>query len=115
MAFSILAVSLGILFQIYSKGAQSARLAYDYANALTIAQSRLANIGIEAQPDIGVYESGNEKFHWIIRVRATEDDPDLEKDHKLIKRDIEVEVSWESKGKIRSVKLNTLKLFPVHT
>lgn len=111
VAFSILAVSLGILFQIYSKGAYSARLANDYANAVTIAQSRLSNIGIESLPDVGIYEDSNEKYYWVTRIKAVEDQIESEERLKLIKREVEVEVSWQSKGRIRSVKLNTLKLF----
>ncbi len=111
VAFSILAVSLGILFQIYSKGAYSARLADDYANAITIAQSRLSNIGIESLPDVGIYEDSNERFNWVTRVKPVEDLDEGDERHKLIKREVEVEVSWQSKGGIRSVKLNTLKLF----
>ena len=112
VAFSILAVSLGILFQIYSKGAYSARLADEYANAVTIAQSRLSNVGIESLPDVGIYEDNNEKFHWVTRVKAVEEVNEWEQRLKLIKREVEVEVSWQSKGGIRSVRLNTLKLFP---
>jgi len=113
VAFSILAVSLGILFQIYSKGAQSARLADDYANAVIIAQSHLSNIGIETYPEIGVYEDNNEKYHWITRVSSGEDNSGLENIHKLTRRHIEIEVSWNSMSTTRSIKLNTLKLFPV--
>lgn len=111
VAFSILAVSLGILFQIYSKGAYSARLADEYANAVTIAQSRLSIVGIESLPDVGIYEDNNEKFHWVTRVKAVEEVNEWEQRLKLIKREVEVEVSWQSKGGIRSIKLNTLKLF----
>ncbi len=111
VAFSILAVSLGILFQIYSKGAYSARLADDYANAIVIAQSRLSNIGIESLLDVGIYEDSNERFDWVTRVKPVEEEDEGDKRHNLIKREVEVEVSWQSKGGIRSVKLNTLKLF----
>ena len=106
VAFSILAVSLGILFQIYSKGAYSARLADDFNDAVTIAQSRLSNIGIESIPDVGIYEDSNEKFRWVTRVN------EWEQRLKLIKREVEVEVSWHSRRGLHSVKLNTLKLFP---
>ena len=112
VAFSIFSVSLGIIFQIYSKGAQSARLADDYANAVMIAQSRLATIGIETFPDDGVYEDNNEKYYWITRVSSDENDTGLEETHKVIKRNIEIEVYWQSMNKERSIKLNTSKLFP---
>jgi len=112
VAFSIFAVSLGIIFQIYSKGAQAARLSDEYANAVIIAQSRLSNIGVESFPDVGVYEDNNEKYHWITRVSSNESNIRLEETHKLIKRDIEIEIYWQSMNKTRSIKLNTSKLFP---
>lgn len=113
VAFSIFTVSLGIIFQIYSKGTQSARLADDYANAVIIAQSRLSNIGIETFPDIGVYEDNNEKYRWVTRVSSGEDNIELESTYKLVKRSIEIEVIWDNMNKSRSIKLNTSKLFPV--
>ena len=114
VAFSIFAVSLGILFQIYSKGAHSARLSDEYATAIVIAQSKLDAIGIETIPDIGVYEDSDERFRWITRVSSDNDDSDyLIERHKLVKSNIEVEVLWENKSKTRSVKLNTKKLLPV--
>ena len=42
-----------------------------------------------------------------------EDVNEWEERLKLVRREIEVEVSWQSKGRIRSVKLNTLKLVPI--
>ena len=113
MAFSIMAISLGILFQIYSNGAYSARLADDYTRAIMIAESRLSNIGIESLPGVGIYEDSNEKFRWVTRVKPVGDVNEWEERLKLIKREVEVEVSWQSKGRIRSVKLNTLKLVPI--
>ncbi len=112
VAFSIFAVSLGIIFQIYSKGAKSAILANDYADAIIIAQSQLANIGVETQLDNGVYENNYEKFHWVTRAQSIiDDDYDFETRHKIIKSDIEIEVFWKSQGRTHSVKLSTLKLF----
>ena len=42
MAFFITAMSLGVLYQIYAKGATALDLARDYASALSIAESKLA-------------------------------------------------------------------------
>ena len=112
VAFSIFAISISILFQLYSKGAQSARLSDDYANAVIIAQSRLSNIGVESFPEVGVYEDDNDKYRWITRVSSDEDNTGLEEVHKLIKRNVEIEVFWESMSKTRSIKLNTSRLFP---
>lgn len=47
VAFSIFTVSLGVLFQIFSKGTRAAMLGDEYSQAIIIAQSRLASFGIE--------------------------------------------------------------------
>ncbi|MCZ6804303.1 MAG: prepilin-type N-terminal cleavage/methylation domain-containing protein [Proteobacteria bacterium] len=114
VAFSIFALSLGVIFQIYSTGARSTMLSDEYTRAIIIAQSKLASIGIEEMPDIGEYTGvENDKYQWITRVRvAEEDNIDLETRFDIIKREIEVEVNWDSLGKTRSIKLNTIKLIP---
>ncbi len=47
VAFAILAVSLGVLYQIFSGGAQRASLLQEYAHALSLAESKLARLGTE--------------------------------------------------------------------
>lgn len=47
IAFSILAVSLGILLKIFSTGVTTARVADDYTNAVQIANNLIAKTGVE--------------------------------------------------------------------
>ena len=51
-AFSIFALSLGVIFQIYSTGARSTVLSDEYTRAVIIAQSKLASIGVEGHERI---------------------------------------------------------------
>lgn len=115
VAFSIFAMSLGVIFQIYSTGARSTILSDEYTRAVIIAQSKLAGIGIEETQENG--ESNgieNDKYQWITRLHPTEDDDsELEINFGLVKRHVEVEIRWQSRGKSRSIKLNTIKLIPV--
>ena len=115
VAFTIFASSLGVLFQIYSTGARSTVLSNEYTRAVIIAQSRLASIGVEETPDIGEYTGAeNDKYRWTTRIwPAVDEDSDLEINFHIIKREIEVEVNWDSLGKIRSLKLNTIRLIPI--
>lgn len=114
VAFSIFALSLGVIFQIYSTGARSTVLSDEYTRAVIIAQSKLASIGVEETPDIGEYTGAeNDKYQWTLRIQPADDeDIDLETNFDIIKREIEVEVTWDSLGNTRSIKLNTLKLMP---
>lgn len=116
VAFSIFALSLGVIFQIYSTGARSTALSDEYTRAVIIAQSKLASIGLDETHDIGEYSGAeNDKYQWITRIGevADDDDIDLETNFRMLKREVEVEVSWDSLGKTRSIKLNTIKLIPV--
>jgi len=114
VAFSIFTVSLGILFQIFSKGTRAAILSDEYTRAVFIAQSRLASSGIEGDLDDGEY-SGKENsiYHWTTTIRTHDDSDVLRSIYRLSEREIEVIVNWNSRGKERSVKLNTLKLIPI--
>ena len=113
VAFSIFTVSLGILFQIFSKGTNAARLGDEYTQAVFIAQSRLASIGIESNPDIGEYRGReNNNFHWVMTVRPYDPNEDLLSDYGIAKREIEITVNWKSQGRNRSVNLNSIRLIP---
>lgn len=48
VAFSILALSMGTLMQIFSGGLRNVGLSEDYARAVAIAETQLAGAGIEA-------------------------------------------------------------------
>jgi general secretion pathway protein I len=115
VAFSIFALSLGVIFQIYSTGARATMLSDEYTRAIIIAQSRLASIGLEETSDVGEFTGlENNKYQWIARVSSTEDeDSMLETNFKIVKRKVEVEIVWDSRGKSRSIKLNTIKLIPI--
>lgn len=115
VAFSIFSLSLGVIFQIYSTGARSTVLSDEYSRAVIVAQSKLAGIGIDELSDNGE-SSGveNNKYHWNTYIRTPDDDyGTLETKFRIVKREVEVEVSWDSLGKTRSIKLSTLKMIPV--
>jgi general secretion pathway protein I len=108
VAFSILTVSLGVLFQIFSKGTSAVILGNEYSQAIIIAQSRLASAGIE-----GEYSGEeNETYRWTTTIRPYDSGDDLETNFGISRREIEIVVDWYSQGKKHSVKLNTLKLIP---
>lgn len=65
VAFSILALSMGTLMQIFSGGLRNVGLSEDYARAVAIAEDQLVAIGIELPliPGESRGELG-EKFRW---------------------------------------------------
>ena len=109
IAFSILAVSLSILLNIFSLGVTTAGVAEDYTAAVQIAESLMAKTGVEKPLQAG--ESAgvvHDRYHWQIIVQpfvlASEPVDTTTLNTALFK--VKVTVSWNT----REVKLVTLKL-----
>lgn len=111
MAFFITVASLGILFEIYAKGVTSAVLANEYASALSIAESRLAEVSNDTAMR-NLEHAGTEEGRYDWEIRAT--------DYLIANRDegaptsyslvlVDVSVHWQSQGKSHGIDLRTLK------
>lgn len=117
IAFSILAVSLGILLRIFSTGVMTAQVADDYTNAVQIANNLLAKTGVEkplkVSEEIGVE---NDVYHWRVRVNPqTFVSPELDLRGLPIEVfKVNVLVWWGDgiKTDDRVLELNTLKIAP---
>ncbi|MEQ1528054.1 MAG: prepilin-type N-terminal cleavage/methylation domain-containing protein [Methylococcales bacterium] len=70
IAFSILALSLGILLKIFSAGVNTAVVAEEYSAAVQIAESVIAKTGLETRLQPGE-SSGveNDKYKWWVSVQ----------------------------------------------
>ena len=112
VAFSIAAISLAILFQIYAKGVAAATLGEEYTQAIAVAESRLAETGQSEDINDG-QRSGREgdKYSWTVITTDYIEEQESEYQTPFELKHVEVEVSWDSRGKTRSIKLNTLKPF----
>ena len=115
VAFSIFAVSLGLILQIYSKGATSARLTEEYTNAVIIAQSKLASVstlGTEIdfldEEVIDIYTVNTE----LSEVELESNTLTNKFNSSMVRTWNEVNVRWESLQQSRSITLKTLRLFP---
>ena len=117
IAFSILAVSLGILMKIFSSGITTAQVADDYANAVQISNNLIAKTGIEKPLKIGE-ETGveNNFYHWRVRVNPkTFSSPELDlRDLPVEVFNVNVLVWWgdDENTDDRVLELNVLKLAP---
>jgi len=75
VAFSILALSLGVLMQIFSGSLRNTEVTHDQAQAVMLAQSLLASAGVEAPlspGETGGVQTG--KYRWLLRVRPFPDE-----------------------------------------
>ena len=116
VAFSILAISLGILLKIFSSGVNTAMIAEDYTVATQIAESLMAKTGIEEPLAVGE-SSGTEveKYHWRVSVENSSNLADVEEEIEddLSLLAVRVTVQWGDEGRNqRTVELNTVKTGP---
>jgi len=119
IAFSILALSLGILLKIFTTGVNTAQVAEDYTVAVQIAESLMAQAGVTAPLQPGE-NSGvdQQKYQWLMSVtpytlsfaNVTDKDAD-EPPVKLFK--VTVVVSWGDDD--RQLELTKLKLAPAES
>ena len=113
VAFTILAMLLGALFQVFSGGLRAARSGDQYTRATVIAQSRLASLGVEQPLREGVSSgTDDDPYHWRVTVSPYLDDQILVVDHVLQPLTVHVEVFWEEGGSARSVSLTSILLGP---
>ena len=114
IAFSILAISLGILLKIFSAGINTAVVAEDYTAAVQIAESLMAKTGLESPLQAGE-DSGteNDKYEWQVLVTPYLFNPDNLDEMTITTTlfKVKVIVNWDiEKTKSRQIELTTLKL-----
>ena len=109
VAFSIATLALGVIFQIYAKGTTAVVRAGDYAHAVAIAESRLAESGLPGAAEIAPGSGTDGKFAWDVRRDDYAGETLGDSSSPLRLAEIEIDVRWQERGKSRSVRLVTLK------
>ena len=121
VAFTLLAVAMGVLMQIFSSGVNGATLADRYAKATMYAESKLAGVGVEAElKEGGSSGKFDDDFSWNLLVRPYQDPfpkeasvLDFEKLMPTQLYEIELKVSFTADDRReRVVNLSTLRLGP---
>lgn len=114
VAFAILALILGVVFEAIGGGARNARLAEEYTVATLWAKSTLAAFGVEK--DLVAGESQGRlpgPYRWRGRVTAVEESKRIsatKEEPRLY--DIRLTVEWGDGRHGRSVSLGTQRLAP---
>lgn len=117
VAFSILAIALGILLNIFSSGVETAAVAEEYTSAVQIAETLMARTGVESALQPGQTAGiENDKYSWQVSIAPYEltlEDFDARSLPAALFM-VTVNVSWgdgASNGNHqREVELTTLKL-----
>jgi len=111
IAFSILAFSLGILLNIFSGGLRRTLVSEEYQQAVTIAQSILAKVGIEEELQEGEKQGEiQEKYLWTQNIQAFGDEELDPETMNITPYQVTVTVEWQAGINNRQVELITLRL-----
>ena len=112
IAMMILALSLTVIFRIFSSGLRNIGIASDYSHAVMVAESVLAATGVTETLESGE-TSGRlfEKYLWVRSVTPYQpNDEPASDDPPVSAYRVSVTVEWSAKGVTRSFDLNTLRL-----
>ncbi len=110
VAFSILAVSLGILLKIFSSGIHTAVIAENYTVATQIAESLMAKTGVETPLTEGEMSGvEDETYHWQVSIGQLSE-PMVEEELMARLLVVQVIVKWgEDETNSRFIELNTVR------
>jgi len=109
VAFTIASTALVIIYQIYSKGVHSALLGKEYTLAVTIAESRLDELGTTLALDTPHHIGSDlDKYNWEIHIEDyPRNDQDLVTGFRL--KSVTIDVYWGSDLSQRAITLHSLK------
>ena len=112
VAMMVLAMSLTVLFRIFSGGLRNVEVAAEYSRAVIIAETKLAEAGIAA--DLAPGESfGMEhgRFHWRRTVEDYRPFDSIDSDSSPIAAyQVTIAIEWEHRGRMREISLSTIRL-----
>ena len=113
VAFSILALSLGVLLNIFSTAMRGVGLGEEYSKATSLLDARLAALGSEIPVESGS-QSGSEgegpEYRWQITLSPYGEVDQFQALGELELFQVDVEVTWEAGGGQRRIAVSTLRL-----
>jgi general secretion pathway protein I len=113
VAFSILALALGVIMQVFSRSLISTRTSDQYAEAADVAESVMALAGTEI-PLQPVNDSGEVKgYTWRMQIAEYAPQELIEPPEDLLPYLITVDVEWSAGERVQVLRLATLRLAPV--
>ncbi|MBF0310863.1 MAG: prepilin-type N-terminal cleavage/methylation domain-containing protein [Magnetococcales bacterium] len=111
ISFSIMTIAMLVLFQGFSITLQNVETTVNYRQALHIAESRLAVVGMEVPLLAGEYSGDIVPFQWHLRIAPRESEEMYSEKQAVALFQVEVTVHWIDPGhKEQSVTLTTVRL-----
>jgi general secretion pathway protein I len=117
VAFSILAIFLGVLLNIFSGGLRGVELTAQHARATQLAEQVLTLAGREIPLVPGAMEGADDEYHWRIAIEPyypplADWQPD-QVPFQLYR--VSVLITWGDWPRVRQFALNSLRLAPAET
>lgn len=111
VALSVLAISLGITYQVFSSALRGSTLADDYAQASMYADSHLAEIGKKVHLLPGVTEgSYNQRYSWKLEVQSLDGSSSRSIIESVKRYQVVLNVYWHARKRQRSIRATTFRL-----
>lgn len=113
VAFAILALSLGVLLQIFSKAMATTAVSETYAQAVALAEAKLNAVGSDVPLEEGVHSGEPERgMDWIVYVEPyqAQDWPAVDPPFQPYR--VTAVASWPSTTGTRRVALRSIRLGP---
>lgn len=111
VALSVLAISLGVTYQVFSSALRSSTLADDYAQASMYADSHLADIGRKVHALPAVSEgSYNERYSWKLEILPLDGSNSRALVETVKRYQVVLNVYWRANTGQRSIRATTFRL-----
>ncbi len=111
VAFAILALSLGVLLQIFSRAMNVTAVSGDYSRAVALAESKLNDVGAAIPLEAGVHSGEPEDgMDWIVNIEPYQPEGWLGEDPPLQPYRVTAVASWPGTRGTRRVALRSLRL-----
>jgi general secretion pathway protein I len=115
VAFAVLSLTLGVLFEVFSTGMRTATVSSDYNEAARIADSLLNEYAVTGADRLGDFEGRVEDgpYRWEVRVALLDVEAiGLSEPVGVEPVSISARVSWPAREGERHVTLDTIRLVP---
>ena len=110
-AFSVLAISLGVLMQIFSRATLSTVTTLQYSEAASLAESLLGTVGTEIPLQTGAVSGRSvDGFDWEVTITQVMPGEDTFSAPDTIPYAVNATVLWRDAGQVRRLSFATLRL-----
>jgi general secretion pathway protein I len=113
VAFAILAISLGVLMQIFQRALSTTAISADYSRIVALAEAKLADVGADIPLEEGVHTGEPEDgMDWIVNIQPYQPEGALGEDQTLAVQPylITAVASLPTLGGARQVTLRSVRL-----